>query len=626
MRNLRLYSTDAAFKTHEQAAGGDGDSTVSIVPGVSMSKDIRKRYFNPADGSVAVYTLAAKYTKEGTEFNPRDVPSQIKVKYITGTTSQVNVNAPSAGLGLKPVEPFATATIPTDTAITFDYAYDKKELLGKYLTFEILSGGTIRWRSVSSSSTYKRTIQYRKNGGAWTSITSDTDSSAPSINVVAGDIVEFKGDNYSYSFNYMNCFSSSTPDLRFNAYGNIMSLIDSTDFKSLKTLISAYSPSAFTGLFSGCTSLVKANGLLLPATTLADSCYAFMFHGCTSLTAAPELPATTLVYSCYYHMFDGCTSLTTAPELPATTLAFYCYTDMFYGCTSLTTAPVLPATTLAQRCYDDMFRGCTNLTTAPAILPATTLEMSCYRCMFYDCTSLTTAPELPATTLASRCYEGMFQGCTNLTQAPALEATTLANNCYESMFQSCTGLTQSPELPAIALAERCYWGMFQGCTNLTQAPELPATTLASRCYEGMFQGCTSLTTAPELPATTLASNCYSTMFRDCTGLTTAPVLPATSLASSCYTNMFRYCLSLTTVPELPATSLTTYCYYNMFYGCSSLNHIKCLATNINEPHCTSAWVDGVASSGTFIKAASMSSWSTGINGIPTNWTVQDATV
>ena len=39
-----------------------------------------------------------------------------------------------------------------------------------------------------------------------------------------------------------------------------------------------------------------------------------------------------------------------------------------------------------------------------------------------------------------------------------------------------------------------------------------------------------------------------------------------------------------------------------------------------------AWVDGVASSGTFIKAASMSSWSTGINGIPTNWTVQDVTV
>ena len=124
MRNLRLYNT--AFKTHEQAAGGDGNSTVSIVPGVSMSKDIRKRYFNPDDGSVAVYTLAAKYTKEGTEFTPEAVPSQIKVKYITGTTSRINVNAPSVGGGLKPIEPFATATVPTDTAITFDYIYDKK--------------------------------------------------------------------------------------------------------------------------------------------------------------------------------------------------------------------------------------------------------------------------------------------------------------------------------------------------------------------------------------------------------------------------------------------------------------------------------------------------------------------
>lgn len=126
MRNLRLYNTDAAFKTHGQAAGGDGNSTVSIVPGVSMSKDIRKRYFNPDDGSVAVYTLAAKYTKEGTEFTPEAVPSQIKVKYITGTTSRINVNAPSVGGGLKPIEPFATATVPTDTAITFDYIYDKK--------------------------------------------------------------------------------------------------------------------------------------------------------------------------------------------------------------------------------------------------------------------------------------------------------------------------------------------------------------------------------------------------------------------------------------------------------------------------------------------------------------------
>ena len=35
----------------------------------------------------------------------------------------------------------------------------------------------------------------------------------------------------------------------------------------------------------------------------------------------------------YYYMFQNCTSLTSAPALPATTLANYCYASMFKGCT-----------------------------------------------------------------------------------------------------------------------------------------------------------------------------------------------------------------------------------------------------------------------------------------------------
>ena len=34
-----------------------------------------------------------------------------------------------------------------------------------------------------------------------------------------------------------------------------------------------------------------------------------MFYGCTGLTNAPVLPATTLADSCYNGMFSGCTSL-----------------------------------------------------------------------------------------------------------------------------------------------------------------------------------------------------------------------------------------------------------------------------------------------------------------------------
>ena len=154
---------------------------------------------------------------------------------------------------------------------------------------------------------------------------------------------------------------------------------------------------------------------------------------------------------------------------------------------------------------------------------------------------------------------------------------------------------------------------------------LPATTLTRGCYDSMFFACQYLVTAPELPATTLARSCYVGMFWGCHSLTTAPELPATTLAPACYANMFEFCSSLIVAPSiLPATTLATQCYYCMFDGCSSLNYIKCLATDISATDCTFKWLDGVASSGTFVKANGMNDWPTGDSGIPTNWTVQNA--
>ena len=460
-----------------------------------------------------------------------------------------------------------TASYSGFTATGNVTVYQAADFSTKPLTFNILSAGTINW--TASDSTVTKTIDYKVNNDEWKSIKSNTGSSAPTITVNPGDKVQFRGNNaqYANSSSRYNSFSGSTAS--FEAEGNIMSLIYGDDFKNNSTISSAY---AFTSLFEYCANLVSAENLILPATTLTNSCYRNMFYNCTSLTTAPALPATTLANWCYSSMFDGCTSLTTAPVLPATTLAERCYQHMFRGCTSLTTAPELPATTLVTWCYNYMFNGCTSLTTAPSILPARTLVDYCYSNMFYNCTSLTAAPELPATTLANYCYQYMFKGCSKLTTAPELPATNLASNCYANMFD--------------------------GCTSLTTAPVLPATTLAYSCYYYMFNGCTSLTTAPELPATTLAESCYQYMFSNCTSLTTAPVLPATTLATSCYQYMFE--------------------------GCTRLNYIKCLATNISASYCTNNWVSGVAKTGTFVKASSMTSWTTGTKGIPTGWTVQNA--
>ena len=302
----------------------------------------------------------------------------------------------------------------------------------------------------------------------------------------------------------------------------------------------------------------------------------------------------------------------------------YTFAYLFNGNTHLISAEnlILHATTLAKSCYSNMFQGCKSLTTAPE-LPATTLTTYCYYSMFRDCISLTTAPELPATTLASNCYSYMFYKCTSLVNAPELHATTLAQFCYRDMFVECTSLTTAPELPATTLADYCYYEMFMYCNSLKTAPELPATTLKKYCYHAMFKGCRSLTAAPTLPATTLAGGCYSDMFEYCASLTTAPELPATTLYEYCYSYMFYNCTELETAPELPAAILKDYCYQFMFQSCKKINSITMLATDKSATNPLYEWVVGVSSTGTFTKAASMTSLPTGVNGIPSGWTVVD---
>ena len=287
------------------------------------------------------------------------------------------------------------------------------------LTFKITSGGSINWTASDSSLT--KTIEYKLNDSHnWASITSNTEESAPTITVKAGDKIQFRGDNTAYcgdNPDLYSTFGGSTAE--FEIEGNIMSLINSTDFSTLTTLESNFT---FAFLFSNCTGLTSAENLILPATSLTMGCYLVMFVGCKSLTTAPKLPATTLAMGCYVSMFQGCTSLTSAPELPVTTLASNCYSSMFYSCTSLTTAPELPARTLANYCYNGMF---------------------------YGCSSLTTAPELPATTLVEYCYDNMFNGCTKLNYIKCLATDISASNCTNNWVSgvAATGtFVQNPDM------------------------------------------------------------------------------------------------------------------------------------------------------------------------------------
>lgn len=97
----------------------------------------------------------------------------------------------------------------------------------------------------------------------------------------------------------------------------------------------------------------------------------------------------------------------------------------------------------------------------------------------------------------------------------------------------------------------------------------------------------------------------------------------TSLTEGCFKRMFADCGNLITGPELPATTLTDYCYYEMFYDCRDLNYIKCLAVDKSANNCTTNWVGDIYTYGTFIKNAN-ASWERGYDGVPEDWTIQDA--
>ena len=270
----------------------------------------------------------------------------------------------------------------------------------RYLTFVAKEDGTFHFAGSKVSYSLD-------SGNTWS--TADNVVTTPTVS--SGNTVMWKGAGSGR-------FSSTG---QFDVEGSVMSLMYGDNFSG-QTDMSGYS---LTKLFSGCTNLISAENLSLPATALTQECYQLMFGGCTSLTTAPSvLPATNLSGStyCYEYMFSGCTSLTTAPSLPATTLDRGCYHGMFEGCTSLATAPSLPATTLAGSCYDRMFYGCTSLTAAP-VLPATTLNTQCYSNMFNGCTLLSSIICLATNISAYICTDnwvanvansGMFTKASNM--------------------------------------------------------------------------------------------------------------------------------------------------------------------------------------------------------------------
>ena len=181
---------------------------------------------------------------------------------------------------------------------------------------------------------------------------SDTWSEGTSITVNVGGEIQLKGNYTPVSRYGIGTFNISRGT--FDVKGNIMSLLFNDDFEEEVDLSEEIAP--FFSLFKNCTTLVNANELILPATTLGTKCYESMFEGCEGLTTAPALPATILAFYCYKSMFRNCVKLTTSPELPAAGLTFNCYQNMFEGCSELNHITML-ASTLTSGSLDNWVNG-----------------------------------------------------------------------------------------------------------------------------------------------------------------------------------------------------------------------------------------------------------------------------
>ena len=360
--------------------------------------------------------------------------------------------------------------------------------LNSPLTFEAAADGVITINIPEEFNVPFTGITYYKNNEAGVLVKGDDPSVAyktTEIPVVTGDKVTFFGDNDAYNDD-KNPITINCTNLCY-VYGNVMSLVQSSNFASLTMLPGE---ETFAGLFSG----MKSNNRGDSGSSVIPN------HITNHASRKLVLPATRLSICCYQYMFDHCVDWVKAPELPAQNLPDQCYEGMFASCTALTDVYDLTVESVGEASCMEMFAGCTSLINAPGITVSgsTSEAEDAFRHMFTDCINLVNVPDIHIPNLseeASSCFSSMFEGCTSLVVAPQFDlplTSNLPGGCFKSAFRHCESLTSPPELPFVNLGVACYSDMFAYCTRLSDAPELPATILPMESYSNMFYYCSNL--------------------------------------------------------------------------------------------------------------------------------------
>lgn len=472
---------------------------------------------------------------------------------------------------------------------------------------------------------------------------------------------------YSYAGMFYSCLNLvSAPELPAtglaqSCYSQMFYSCDSLVDGPSTIPAPALASSCCNQMFYGCSSLATAP--TLPATYLSQGCYTQMFQGCSSLNSITCLATNISASNCVYNWVSGVAatgtfkkngSMTSWPSgssgiptgwtvkndgpeyeyltvtnLSGGSLVFkdvyqnnsidveYSLNDGAWTTLSSSYAgtelPLTPGDQVRLRGTNASYNNHRLTVTSASTLSGNIMSLI-HGDGFETGTTISSS-----NAFNSLFYYGKYTDAENL----ALPATGLTEGCYQNLFYYNSLLTKAPKkLPATVMALSCYSSMFEGCTNLTTVPRLSGQTLAESCYSSMFKYCRNITAGPQLNASTLASWCYSSMFDGCYALTSTPELPAKTLDIGCYYHMFQSCRSMTESPVLKAASVPMYGYDNMFNGCTSLTKITCWATTLTAD-ATANWVNGVAASGEFVKACSMTGWTIGVTGIPSGWTVSN---
>ena len=381
--------------------------------------------------------------------------------------------------------------------------------LNDYLTFVALEDTTFKLTIGSAvSESILSSISYSTdNGETWTT-TNNVNSQTVTITtptIHEGDKVLWKGSGTGVSTTINNSNRPSTSSIfsssgRFNAEGNIMSLIYGDDFSDKNSVQGTYN---FALLFYSynmpdTAKIVSAKDMVFPIKSVPTCCYFRMFQGCTLVEAPSVIDVESVGTSGCTAMFWGCANLKTTPKFQATTLGVESCRAMFETCTGLETVTEIPTAVSADiTSYNSMFNGCSGLTSITIGDGVTYISSSmCINCYslasvtigsgvtsigdyaFRNCRGLTSI-EIPDSVTSIGQFT--FNGCSSLSSA-----TINGGSIGNSAFQNCSGLTSVTIGSGVTSIN---YAAFGGCTNL-RIINIPDSVIEINDYA--FTGCTSL--------------------------------------------------------------------------------------------------------------------------------------